>query len=48
MARHRMCSSFFLVYEGMEDPNANANINGPARETPFKWCFNGMRMMAQH
>ena len=40
---------FFLVDEGIEDPNIT--INGPswpASEMPFKWRFAGGPKMAQH
>ena len=39
----------FLIDEGKEDPNAT--INGhrqPANETPFKWRFADVPMIAQH
>ena len=37
--------SFFLVYEGRED---TAGHHRPASETPFKWRFAGVPMMAKH
>ena len=40
---------FFLVDEGREHPNTT--ISGPslaASKTPFKWCFPGGTMVAQH
>ena len=41
--------TFFLVDEGIEDPNTF--INGPPstrQQLPFKWCFPGGPMIAQH
>ena len=34
-----------LVNDGSKDP---ASHHRPDRETPFKWCFAGGPMMAQH
>ena len=36
---------FFLVYEGRED---TAGHHRPASETPFKWLFAGVPMMARY
>ena len=41
----------FFVDQGREDPNAYHNkraIIGPASETPFKWRFACVLLMAQH
>ena len=41
--------SFFLVDEGLDDPNTTFNGPSlPASETPFKWRFTGKPMVAQH
>ena len=37
----QMGSNFFLVDEGREDPNTTVS-------RPFKWCFAGGLMVAQH
>ena len=39
----------FLVYEGRDaDPDSNTSHYRPASETPFKWHFAGVPMMASH
>ena len=39
----------FLVDEGKENPNITTRgHHQPASETPFKWRFAGVLMMAQH
>ena len=40
----------FLVDEGRENPNTTISrpSDGPASKTPFKWCFAGLLVMAQH
>ena len=41
---------FFLVDEGREDPDTTdeAGHHWPASKTPWKWCFAGGQMMAEH
>ena len=40
----------FLVDKGREGPNITliGPLHRPASETPFKWHFAGVPMMAQH
>ena len=40
-------SNFFLVNEWIQIPLKSGH-HRPASETPFKWYFAGMSMMAQH
>ena len=40
-------STFFFVNEWIQIPLKSGH-HRPASETPFKWCFAGMSMMAQH
>ena len=40
---------FVLVCEGRDaDPDSNTSHYRPASETPFKWHFAGVPMMASH
>ena len=39
----------FISYEGKEDTNTTKRSHRqPASETPFKWRFAGVSMLAQH
>ena len=41
--------NFFLIGDGREDPTPlYAGHHWPASETPFKWRFAGVPLMAQH
>ena len=41
---------FLIVDDGREDPNTTicGRYHWPASETPFKWRFAGVPLMAQH